>query len=92
MTMSLQTASDVPLLISSPYTSSEKRITPSWSIAQLKARLEPITGIPASAQRLALKVGSQESITVGASDEDATTLSSFPLQAYAQLVVCRRFD
>ncbi|KAF2205400.1 hypothetical protein GQ43DRAFT_437024 [Delitschia confertaspora ATCC 74209] len=85
--MSLQTAADVPLLIISPNSSSERRITPSWSIAHLKARLEPITGIPASCQRLSLKVGSQDPTAVEAADEEHTQLGIFPLQAYAELTV-----
>ena len=30
----------------------ERRISPSWTIAQLKVKLEPVTGIPPSSQRL----------------------------------------
>ncbi|KAK5997006.1 Cell polarity protein alp11 [Cladobotryum mycophilum] len=37
---------DVPLQVISDYASSERRITPSWTISQLKAKLEHITGIP----------------------------------------------
>jgi tubulin-specific chaperone B len=58
--MSLQTAPDIPLIItvpgpspsSPPLLSAERRISPSWTIGQLKAKLEPVTGIPPSAQRL----------------------------------------
>merc|ERR1711939_1236353 len=35
-----------------PLLSAERRITPSWTISQLKSKLEPVTGIPASAQSL----------------------------------------
>jgi hypothetical protein len=85
--MALQPAPDVPLLVSSPNASSERRITPSWSIALLKTRLEPITGIPAQSQRLALRVGSQDAIPLAAPDEETTLLSAFPLQAYAEITV-----
>ncbi|KAF2471289.1 uncharacterized protein BDR25DRAFT_303348 [Lindgomyces ingoldianus] len=85
--MSLQATADVPLLISSHNSSSERRITPSWSIAHLKSRLEPITGIPASCQQLTLRVGSQDGIAVTAADEEQTQLSSFPLQPYAEITV-----
>ncbi|KAK7533914.1 CAP Gly-rich domain-containing protein [Phyllosticta citribraziliensis] len=85
--MSLQSAHDVPLLISSPNSASERRITPSWSIANLKTRLEPVTGIPASTQSLSLRIGSQQPIPIEAADEDATQLSSFPLQPYAEIYV-----
>jgi len=88
-TMALQTAVDVPLNITSENSRSERRITPAWTIAQLKGRLEPITGIPASSQRLTLRLGgSQAPIDVSAADEEATQLASFPLQAYAELNVC----
>lgn len=58
--MSLYTAPDVPLTItvpgisptSAPFLLAERRISPSWTIGQLKAKLEPVTGIPPSAQRL----------------------------------------
>ncbi|RYN43587.1 hypothetical protein AA0114_g10231 [Alternaria tenuissima] len=85
--MSLQSAVDVPLLISSPNSSSERRISPSWSIAQLKARLEPITGVPASSQQLSLRVGSQDAVALIAPDEEQTRLAAFPLQPYAEITV-----
>lgn len=85
--MSLQPAQDVPLLISSPNTASERRVTPAWSIAQLKTRLEPVTGIPASCQKLSLRIGSQAPVPIEAANEDATSLSSYPLQPYAEIYV-----
>jgi hypothetical protein len=85
--MSLQAAADVPLLISSPNASSERRITPSWSIAFLKTRLEPITGIPAGSQQLTLRVGSQDAVPITAADEEQTQLAAFALQPYAEIIV-----
>lgn len=85
--MSLQTAGDVPLLISSPNASSERRITPSWTIAFLKTRLEPITGIPAGCQQLTLRVGSQDAVPITAVDEEQTQLAAFALQPYAEINV-----
>jgi len=85
--MALQTAPDVPLFVVSPNSSSERRITPSWTISQLKTRLEPITGIPAVCQQLSLKIGSQEPVAIQAADEEQTQLAAFPLQAYAELTV-----
>ncbi|OTB11382.1 hypothetical protein K445DRAFT_322171 [Daldinia sp. EC12] len=76
---------DVPLQVISENSISERRITPSWSITQLKRKLEPITGIPPSSQRISLKTASKESIPVEAADEDAVLLSNFPLSAYAEL-------
>jgi len=85
--MSLQSAADVPLLISSPNSSSERRISPSWSIAQLKTRLEPITGVPASSQQLSLRVASQDAVPITAANEEQTRLAEFHLQPYAEIVV-----
>jgi len=78
---------DVPLFVISDYVSSERRITPSWSISQLKAKLEPITGIPPSCQRISLKTSSNEKIAVEAPDEDSVYLQQFPLVPYAELLV-----
>jgi hypothetical protein len=85
--MSLQSVADVPLLVSSPNSSSERRISPSWTIAHLKSRLEPITGVPASCQQLSLRVGSQDAVPITAADEEQTRLTSFPLQPYAEITV-----
>jgi hypothetical protein len=85
--MSLQSAADVPLLISSPNSSSERRISPSWSIAHLKTRLEPITGVPASSQQLSLRVGSQDAVPITAQDEEQARLAQFALQPYAEIIV-----
>ena len=86
----MSTASgDIPLLISSDNASSERRITPSWTISHLKERLEPITGVPASCQRLVLKVASQTPQSIEAADEDSTQLGRWSLQAYAEIQVGR---
>jgi hypothetical protein len=85
--MSLQSVADVPLIISSPNSSSERRINPSWTIAHLKSRLEPITGVPAGSQQLALRVASQDAVPITAIDEEQTQLSAFSLQPYAEITV-----
>jgi len=78
---------DVPLYVVSDYSSSERRITPSWSIAQLKKKLEPITGIPPSCQRISLKTTANETIPLEVADEEAVYLQSYPLTPYAELRV-----
>ncbi|KAK7921116.1 CAP-Gly domain-containing protein [Apiospora marii] len=78
---------DVPLQVVSENSASERRITPSWSISQLKAKLEPMTGVPPSAQRLVLQTPSKETVAIEAVDEDNTYLTSFPLTPYAELKV-----
>jgi hypothetical protein len=85
--MSLQSVADVPLIISSPNSSSERRVSPSWTIAHLKSRLEPITGVPAGSQQLSLRVASQDAVPITAVDEEQTRLTSFPLQPYAEITV-----
>lgn len=87
--MASTTAADIPLLIVSENSSSERRISPSWTIAQLKNRLEPVTGVPATCQKLSLKIGSQEAQPIEAPNEDSTVLAAWPLQAYAEIKVGR---
>lgn len=78
---------DVPLLVISDNSSSERRITPSWSISQLRTKLEPVTGIPPSAQRMTYKAPGRDAVPVEAGDEDATLMASFALVPYAELHV-----
>ncbi|KAK9417493.1 putative CAP-Gly domain-containing protein [Seiridium unicorne] len=78
---------DVPLQVISDNSSSERRITPSWTISQLKSKLEFVTGVPPSSQRLSLKTANKTVIPIEAADEDAVYLTSFPLSAYAELHV-----
>jgi tubulin-folding cofactor B len=89
--LSAQASADIPLLIKSADSGSERRINPSWSVAHLKTRLEPITGIPAAAQKLSLRFGSRDAVAIEAADEENTQLSTFPLQAYAEIFVSRNF-
>lgn len=78
---------DVPLQVISENAASERRITPSWTIGQLKARLEPITGVPPLSQKLTLKLKGRETVAIEANDEENTRLTSFPLAPYAELHV-----
>lgn len=59
--MSLQTPLDIAIQVivpndsnpsGPPLLSAERRITPTWTVSQLKSKLEPITGIPTTAQSL----------------------------------------
>jgi tubulin-folding cofactor B len=84
--MSLQTVGDIPLQIVSENSASERRITPSWTIGQLKAKLEPVTGIPPLSQKITLRgVGTE--VSIQAEDEENTQLVHFPLAPYAELHV-----
>lgn len=79
---------DVPLVVISEFAQSERRITPSWTISQLKGKLETVTGVPPGCQRLSLKpTAGAEAIAIEAANEDDTHLSNFPLAPYAELHV-----
>lgn len=88
----MATTADVPLLIISENARSERRISPAWTISQLKGRLEPITGVPASSQRLTLKVASWPDQSLQTVDEENTQLGAFTLQSYAELHVSFHFN
>lgn len=88
--MNLQTAADIPLQITSENASAERRITPSWSVAHLKTKLESVTGIPPSSQKLTLRLPDREGVAIEAEDEDGVQLVRWPLQPYAEIHVCSR--
>ncbi|MCJ1457796.1 hypothetical protein MMC28_008165 [Mycoblastus sanguinarius] len=84
----LATARDIPIHITSTASSSERRITPSWSIAHLKTKLEPVTGIPPSSQKLVLRLPDQrQETTIEAEDEETVEIGRWPLVAYAEIKV-----
>ncbi|MCJ1249670.1 hypothetical protein MMC30_006896 [Trapelia coarctata] len=89
--MALQTGRDIPLFIRSSNASSERRITPAWSLAQLRTKLEPITGIPPSCQSLTLKLPGHDEVAMEAQDEEGVQLSHWSLQAYAEINVRKLF-
>ena len=83
----MQSGRDVSLYIRSPNASSERRITPSWSISQLKTKLEPITGIPSFCQSLTLKLPARAEVPIEAQDEDTTQIGTWSLQPRAEIHV-----
>lgn len=83
----MATTHDIPMLITSTTASCERRITPSWTISQLKAKLEPVTGIPISSQQLTLVLPDHRNVVIEAKDEDAVQVSTFELIAYAEINV-----
>lgn len=58
------TPADVTVIITTPssgpnagpHFQNERRITPTWTVVQLKSKLETMTGIPPGCQRLQLKL------------------------------------
>ena len=88
MAQSMTTARDIPILISSTASSSERRITPSWTVAHLKSKLEPVTGIAPSSQKLTLRLpDQQEEYPIEAEDEESVEVGRWPLVAYAEIKV-----
>ena len=83
----MQASRDIPLVITSAASSSERRITPSWSVAQLKAKLEPVTGIPPWSQKLLLRTVDQQEIGIEAEDESSVQIGQWPLVDYAEIHV-----
>lgn len=51
----ISTASSGPGTESGPSIATERRVTPSWTVSQLKGKLETMTGIPPGNQKLLLK-------------------------------------
>lgn len=82
------TTRDVPVLVVSSAASSERRLNPSWTISQLKAKLESVTGIPASAQALTLRLPDRpQGTSISAEDEHRTKLELWSLPPYAEIHV-----
>lgn len=68
---------DVNVIVTSDLTSSERRISPSLTLSQLKSKLETITGIPPSAQRLVLySPNGDNSVDLSARPETGTVESA----------------
>lgn len=78
--MATTTQPDIPVQITvpndtnpsssgAPLLRAERRITPSWTISQLKTKLEPVTGIPASAQ--SIRTRSLDGSWISLSDESS---------------------
>ena len=84
----MNTPRDVPLFITSAASSSERRITPSWTVAHLKAKLEPVTGIPPASQKLSLRLpDQQQEAVIQTDDEDKVQIGQWPLAPYAEIKV-----
>lgn len=80
------TSSDVTLLVVSDNARSERRVSPAWTIEELKTRLVAITGIPASSQKLTISISSSQSQSLGHLPETAL-LNQVALRDYAELRV-----
>ncbi len=80
---------DINIFVTSDLTSSERRISPNWSINYLKSRFEPVTGIPPSFQKLTLFTSSinNDSIDIRSSNDDITNIGSFNIAPFCRIHV-----
>lgn len=83
---------DIPIFVTSDQISSERRISPSWTISELKSKLETITGIPPANQQLQVYVSSTATSAAPISitphtNEDTTTIGQFNLTSYGRIHV-----
>ncbi|ANB13152.1 Alf1p [Sugiyamaella lignohabitans] len=81
---------DVSMFVTSEQTSSERRISPGWTVAQLKGKLEHITGIPPASQKIHIHGPSTKTtgLSVELSDQDENKiLSSYNLAEYGRIHV-----
>lgn len=85
---------EISVFVTSDQTSSERRINPQWTIAELKNKLEVITGIPPASQSLSLygvsKISLPTQIVANVSkgeDETTKTLESYTIDQYGRIHV-----
>ncbi|KAF3912960.1 hypothetical protein ABW21_db0206811 [Orbilia brochopaga] len=79
---------DIVVLVHSETAITERRVTPSWTIADLKSKLEPVTGIPPSAQRLSYQFAdSNELESLDGLNADMVRISELHWQPYTRLTV-----
>ena len=79
---------DIVILVHSETAITERRVTPSWTIADLKSKLEPVTVIPPSAQRLSYQfVNGNELESLDGLDADVVRISELHWQPYTKLMV-----
>ncbi|GEQ67957.1 hypothetical protein JCM33374_g1623 [Metschnikowia sp. JCM 33374] len=80
---------DFPVFFTSDLTSAERKISPGWSLAYLKKRLEQTTGITAKFQVLQYYPdrASNEFIVLQGLDEDSTLVEQFGIVPYSRIHV-----
>ncbi|KAI3403828.1 hypothetical protein KGF56_003388 [Candida oxycetoniae] len=83
--------SDINIFITSDLTSSERRISPQWSLHYLKQRLEQITGVEPCNQIIQYFPNKYSNefhrLTSGQADEEDTLLSELGLKEYSRIHV-----
>lgn len=69
----------------------ERRITPTWSISQLKTKLETMTGVPPGSQRLRLKAPGRPDQWIVDGD-GSSTIGDWGLMKGCEIEVCVCYD
>ncbi|KAF3901996.1 hypothetical protein AA313_de0200371 [Arthrobotrys entomopaga] len=86
--MSIVAPKDIVILVKSENAVTERRVTPTWSVSTLKMKLEPVTGIPPSAQKLSYQLPEATNITsLEELDENTVSISTLGWQIYTKLIV-----
>lgn len=90
------TPTDIAVIITSPSSNpssanaepgflTERRITPTWTVLQLKYKLETMTGVPPGSQRLRLKTPGRPDQWV---DGDGSVIGDWGLMKGCEMEVC----
>lgn len=77
----------VSVYVISPDTRSERRFDLHLTVEQLKAKLESVTGIPTSAQRITLHNSEDDAAAVSTLDDDTRPLGFYGLRDWQALKV-----
>ncbi|KAL5492645.1 hypothetical protein ACEPAI_4092 [Sanghuangporus weigelae] len=77
----------VTVFVVSPDTRSERRFDLHLTVQQLKTKLEPITGIPVSAQRISVKNSEEDPSVVAILDDDNRLLGFYGIRDWQVLKV-----
>lgn len=80
---------DLSVFFTSDLTSSERRISPQWTLAYLKTRLEQITGVQPESQVLQYhpQSSSNEYIVLKADDEERVTIAQLGITSFSRIHV-----
>lgn len=94
------TPADISVIITSPSSAAntnanaeptfltERRVTPTWTVSQLKSKLETMTGVPPGSQRLRLKTPGRPDQWV---DGDGSVIGDWGLMKGSEIEVCFAF-
>lgn len=78
---------DISIYVTSDLTSSERRLSPEWTINQLKHKLEVITGVPPDNQKLVLYASSTSKESGTELNNDHAQLKDYSPVAFSRLHV-----